>query len=248
MLLLTLSEMWGGWGKESLPLPPGFFYLPLPSVPEILRCVECTWHQELSLQPHIVLLAGLERTALGRHSRSAGKYRGEWAQQPAGHMSAQRWAEWAGPWTRSTNHSLAVTENRLRRRGENLFASWDQNIMVSVYLFTCWQDSAFILSSNTSKGEEIRNLLRTRDHFLQPLNFKRARFRKWIWCLWYLSEPQMKRGNRKALSGKPDACTKTWYKTWYWLLPKVLQTWMCMQSPKYTNTSTLYKGHHKGQQ
>ena len=132
------------------------------------------------------------------------------AQQPAGHMSAESQAESAGPWTWSTDHRSAVTEKSVWRRGKNLFASWDQNKMVSIYLFTSWQDSALILSalkrdqacllswcSKTSKEEETRNLLRTRDHFLQPLNFKTARFRKGIWCSWCLLEPQMKRGREK---------------------------------------------------
>lgn len=54
------------------------------------------------------------------------------AQQPTGHMSAETEAESAGPWTWSTDHRFAVIEKRVWRRGENLFASWDQNKMFSI--------------------------------------------------------------------------------------------------------------------
>lgn len=129
--------------------------------------------------------------------------------------------------------------------------------MFSIYLFTCWQDSVLILSalkrnqacslswcSNTSKGEETRNLLRTTDHLLQPLNFKSQIQKGNLTFLVTIRTTNAKGKRREAVSGKPYSCTKTWviqsWKSFYWLLPKLLQTWMCMQSPKIRNPRLFY--------
>lgn len=64
------------------------------------------------------------------------------AQQPTGRYVHRNSSKSAGPWTWSTDLRSAVIEKKVWRRGENLFASWDQNKMFSIHLFTCWQDSA----------------------------------------------------------------------------------------------------------
>lgn len=129
---------------------------------------------------------GLKRTVLARHSRQAWR----WMQhdpstathRPYVHRESSKSV---GPWTWSINHRSATTEKRVWRRGENPVASWDQNKMFSIYfvhmltrpcLTALKKDQACLLSwcSNTWKGEETSNLLRTRDHFLNLLTLKQT--------------------------------------------------------------------------
>lgn len=132
-------------GKRMKVSLTGFFHLPLPSVPEILRCVECTGHKELSLEPHTVALRALREQfwgdTAGKRGDECGTDPSTATHRPYVHRESSKSA---GPWTWSINHRSAVTEKRVWRRGENLFASWDQNKMFLIYLFTCWQDSAWV--------------------------------------------------------------------------------------------------------
>lgn len=122
-----------------------FFHLPLPSVPEILRCVECTGHEELFLEPHTVVLRAL-REQFWRDT--ADKHGGECSMTPArqltGRMSTGSQAK---VWVLEPGASITGLLQLKSGCGEEERIRLLLGIRTKCFrsiLFTCWQDPAWL--------------------------------------------------------------------------------------------------------